>query len=137
VSAGRCPHCRRPVIWCTTRRRKNIPLDPRVDPAGVYVPVKGRAWLPGELLLLGEPWCDFAEAGAHTVHIVTCKLWPRPAPGEHRGSAQGHLACQYCGVIDATVRHCPDGDRCSDCRQSTSDSGENIPADIPATAVLW
>ena len=49
MTAGRCPHCARAVIWCRTAAGKNIPLDPRTDPHGVYVPLKGRAWLPSEL----------------------------------------------------------------------------------------
>ncbi len=117
VTAGRCPHCRRAVLWCKTAAGKNIPLDPRTDPAGVYVPLKGRAWLPSELAAKGEPWASFAEAGAHTVHIRTCPLWPRPEPKPARGGGQGHLACMACGVVEATVRHCGDVDLCRECRQ--------------------
>ena len=128
--SANCPHCRRPVIWCKTRAGKNIPLDPRVDPLGVYVPLRGRAWEPAELVLKGEPWSDFAAAGAHLVHIATCPLWPRPDPERVRGGAQGHLACHFCGVIDATVRHCADGDRCRDCRLSTVDATHDMPLDV-------
>jgi hypothetical protein len=133
MSAGRCMFCRRAVIWCKTRRNKNIPLNPGVDPAGVYVPFKGRAWEPWELRALGEPWSDFADAGAHIVHILTCTMWPRPEPVESRGSGRGYLACMCCGTVDASVRHCGDAvDRCRDCRPSTEDGAENIPAGIPA-----
>jgi hypothetical protein len=136
VSTGHCPHCRRSVIWCKTRRGKNIPLNQTVDPAGTLVPLKGRAWEPWELRSMGEPWSDFADAGSHIVHILTCRLWPRPDPAKHRGSAQGHLACMCCGTVEASVRHCDDQvDRCRDCRQSTVDEGEDIPADIPAEII--
>lgn len=135
MSAGACPYCRRPVIWCKTRRGRNIPLDPRVDQAGTFVPLRGRAWYPWELTAKGQPWADFAAAGAHTVHIVTCPLWPRPEPGEHRSSARGHLACHSCGTVDATVRHRPEGDRCRDCRPSTEDPAHGMPPNVaPAAA---
>jgi hypothetical protein len=110
--------CRRAVIWVKTARNKNIPLNPATDPAGTFVPFRGRAWHPWELRGLGEPWAGMADAGAHTVHIVTCPSWPRPEPEKHHGGARGHLACMCCGVVEATVRHCDDQvDRCRDCRQ--------------------
>lgn len=128
MSGGRCPYCQRPVIWCVTGRGRNIPLDPRVDPAGVFVPLRGRAWQPWELEAKGEPWAGFAAAGAHPVHIRTCPLWPRRPAGRPRGSARGHLACHACGVVDATVRHHPGVDLCRDCARPA--------APVPAGAVL-
>lgn len=126
MSAGHCQFCRKAVIWCKTRRGENIPLNPNPDRSGVFVPFRGRAWYPEELRAKGGLWADMADAGAHTVHIATCPLWPRPDPEKHRGSARGHLACMCCGTVDATVRHCDDQtDRCRDCRDP---AGETAPA---------
>lgn len=135
MSTGRCPYCPKAVLWVKTRRGKNMPLDARPDRHGTFVPLKGRAWEPWELTGLGEPWSDFADAPRHHNHITTCPLWPRPEGEKTRGSAQGHLACMSCGTIDATVRHCADLDLCRDCRPSTSDGAENIPAGIPGEII--
>jgi hypothetical protein len=134
VSAGRCPYCPKAVLWVKTRRGKNMPLDARPDRHGVFVPLKGRAWEPRELAGMGEPWADFADAPRHHNHITTCPLWPRDDPGKARGSARGHLACMACGTVDATVRHCPEGDRCRDCRPSTGDSAHGTPPNVTPAA---
>jgi hypothetical protein len=111
-----CPHCSRPVIWVSTRRGRNIPLNPTPDQRGLLIPLKGRAYEAAELVAMGEPWSDWADALGHLPHPVTCPSWPRPEPAKRRGGAQGHLACWVCGVIDHTVRHADAGDRCSGCR---------------------
>jgi len=132
VTAGRCMFCSRAVIWVETAARKNIPLNPHTDPAGVYVPFRGRAWYPHELRAKGEPWAGMADAGTHTIHIRTCPLWPRPDPDKHRGGAQGHLACMCCGTVEASVRHCDDQvDRCRDCRKPVAEPVASNPVPKP------
>lgn len=132
---ARCPAgCGRAVLYATTARRKNLPLNPTSDPAGTWIPIAGRAWQRWELVARGEPWSDWADAPAHIAHPVTCPLWNAKAPDPHHGTARGHLACMACGTVDATVRHAadpPDLDLCSHCRPSTVDRSGNIPAFIP------
>lgn len=132
---ARCPAgCGRAVLYARTARGRNLPLNPLPDPRGTWVPFRGRAWQPWELLAQGEPWASHADAARHIAHPVTCKLWNAKAPDLVRGSARGHLACMACGTVDATVRHAadpPDLDLCSHCRPSTMDQFENIPASIP------
>jgi hypothetical protein len=115
---GRCPAgCGKTVLWGRSPAGKNLPLNPAPDPAGTWILIAGRAWQSWQLLAKGLPWSDWADAPAHVAHSATCPMWNPAGPEEARGSAQGHLACMACGTIDSTVRHCPEGDRCRDCRR--------------------
>lgn len=118
TSTGPCPFCRRTVWWVLTRNERKMPLDPRPDRGGGFVPLRGRAWEPWELRAAGEPWSDWADAPRHRNHITTCKSWPREAAKRRRSAVhRPELACHSCGTVDATVRHVtPDVDLCRDCR---------------------
>jgi len=127
TGTARCPAgCGRAVLYATTARRKNLPLNPTPDPAGQWIPIAGRAWQRWELLARGEPWSDWADAPAHVAHPVTCPLWNAKAPDPARGSAQGHLACMACGTVDATVRHHGEVDLCTYCRPDQNQPADNL-----------
>ncbi len=117
---GKCPAgCGRTVLWTRSPNGKNLPLNPAHDPAGVWIPLRGRAWHAWELVAKGEPWSDWAKAPAHVAHPTTCPLWNPVDPDPHHGTAQGHLACMACGTVDATVRHAtPELDLCAACRNT-------------------
>lgn len=147
-SAGTCPFCRRPVWWLLTRNRRRMPLDPRPDRGGEWIPLRGRAWEPWELRLAGEPWSDFADGPTYRNHITTCKSWPREAARRRHSTVYlPQLGCHSCGVVDGTVRHVtPDVDLCRDCRPGRPEpertttcatGARRRPARTTSTAGAW
>lgn len=110
-------------MWVRSPAGRNLPLNPAPDPAGVWIPIAGRAWQAWELRARGEPWSDWADAPAHVPHPATCPLWAPSDPDPARGSARGHLACMACGTVDASVRHAGAKlDLCSHCRPATQEA---------------
>lgn len=81
-----------------------------------YVVVRGVAYEPWQLRLMGDPWDGWADAAGSAAHRETCRNRPRRVAPKPRPTAQGHLGCtvEGCGVVHHRVRRYPWGDRCTD-----------------------
>lgn len=72
--AGRCPACTARVLWVTTVRGANLPLNPEPDDRhGRYIVVGGRAYRLVELVDAGFE--DRAGDPRYLPHQATCRQW--------------------------------------------------------------